>query len=64
MIIYHEEDRGFSARTEPRVFYSISLNEMEINNLLKTTQAHASYRMLEHDDITADQTKIVLRFYK
>ena len=64
MIISHAEDRGFSARNEPRVFHSISLNEMEINNLLKNTQAHASYRMLEHDDITADQTKTVLCFYK
>lgn len=37
---------------------------MEINNLLKTTQVHASYRMFEHDDIIADQTKTVLCFCK
>ena len=64
MIIYHAEDWGFSARKEPKVFHSISFNEMEINNLLKTTQVYASYRMLEHDDVTADQTKTVLCFYK
>lgn len=57
MIIYHAEDWSFSARNEPKVFHSISFNEMEINNLLKTTQVYASYRMLGHDDITADQTK-------
>ena len=55
---------GFFCKKWTKGFSFYSLNEMEINNLLKNTQADASYRMLEHDDITADQTKTVLCFYK
>ena len=45
--------------------FFILFHSVNVNNLLKTTQAHASYRMLEHNNyIIADQTKTVLCFYK
>ena len=44
--------------------FFILFHSVNVNNLLKTTQAHASYIMLEHNYIIADQTKTVLRFYK
>lgn len=44
--------------------FFILFHSVNLNNLLKTTQAHASYRMLEHNYIIADQTKTVLCFYK
>ena len=44
--------------------FFILFHSVNVNNLLKTTQAHASYRMLEQNYIIADQTKTVLCFYK
>lgn len=44
--------------------FFILFHSVNLNNLLKTTQAHASYRMLEHNYIIADQTKTVLCFCK